>query len=81
MENTQTECQAVLSRLYAYLDGEIAEGEAGEVDRHLEMCVECARRFGFERELKELVRRKCDEGVSSPGLTDIIRERLRGIAE
>lgn len=79
MENTETECRAVLTRLYVYLDGEAAEADCAEIGRHLDRCVQCARRFGFERELKELVHRKCGGVTQRTGISDLIRTRLREV--
>jgi mycothiol system anti-sigma-R factor len=77
MGHTQTECHAVLSRLFGYLDGEIAGDDRAAIDRHLAECVACARRFGFEGELKALIRRKCEGRLPPAELTEAIRIRLR----
>ncbi len=79
MGHAETECQAVLSRLFEYLDGEVVDEDRGAIDRHLEVCVDCARRFGFEAELKAIIRRKCEGKPVPKGLSDLVRSRVRAI--
>lgn len=76
MADPKTDCEAVLKRLYLYLDGEIAGEECAHFERHLAECAPCLDHAGFERDLKEIVRRKCaGEGVPE-GLTQRLRVRL-----
>ena len=77
MGHTETDCRAVLERLYLYLDGEIAGEECQAIEVHLSACVHCVRRYGFERQFKELVHRKCHEGGIPAGLADRIRVEIR----
>src|SRR5271163_4614457 len=52
-------------RLVAWLDGELPEGEAGEVQRHVQSCRECRSRIdGYERVSKG-VNAYCDEAVAT----------------
>jgi mycothiol system anti-sigma-R factor len=73
----ETDCRAVLERLYVYLDGEIAGEECVVIQVHLEECNGCLHRYGFERDFKELVRRKCYEGSVPGDLADRIRANIR----
>lgn len=77
MANAETDCRAVLEELYLYLDGEIAAERCDVIQAHLDACTDCLRRFGFERDVKELVRRKCREGAPPPGLAELLRSRIR----
>lgn len=79
MENAETHCREALKRLYPYIDGEIAGLECMEVERHLAECGDCLQHFGFERELKELIRRKCSGEAVPDGLADRMRARLRDL--
>jgi len=76
MEHSETDCRAVLARLWQYLDGEIAGGDCAGIEAHLEECGYCVDRYGFEREFKLMIRIKCGEPAPSD-LAERIRARLR----
>lgn len=71
------DCQESERRLHRYLDRELSEVEAAEVQQHLEACENCRARFHFESSLRQLVRRAASDESVPVGLTDRIR-RLRG---
>lgn len=77
MENAETDCRTVLERLYLYLDGELQDAACADIERHLELCVGCLGHAGFERELKQIVGRKCREKDVPEGLMARLREKLR----
>lgn len=49
-------CTDVLSKLYAFLDGEIDDLTETEIEHHLHHCRECFSRVDFEKKLKSKVR-------------------------
>jgi mycothiol system anti-sigma-R factor len=75
--DSETDCRAILERLYLYLDGEIAGEECTVIQIHLEECNGCLHRYGFERDFKELIHRKCREGTMPAGLVERIRANIR----
>lgn len=77
MGHSETDCRAVLERLYLYLDGEIAVEEVTLIQVHLEECNGCLHRYDFERDFKLLIHRKCREGSMPSGLADKIRANIR----
>lgn len=77
MGHSETNCRAVLERLFQYLDGEIAGEECASIQIHLERCTGCLHRYGFERDFKELVHRKCREGAAPTILVERIRANIR----
>ena len=77
MANTETDCRAVLERLYLYLDGEIAGEECFAIEAHIEACLDCFQHFGYERSIKQLIHIKCREGAIPSGLADRIRAQIR----
>lgn len=79
MENAETDCRAVLAKLYLYLDGEIDAVDCGAFERHLRECGPCLQVADFERELKMVIRRKCSGEAVPPGLAERLRARLRGV--
>jgi anti-sigma factor RsiW len=43
------DCEAVVRRLWAYLDGALDDAEQRAVEAHLAECVHCPPHFAFER--------------------------------
>jgi mycothiol system anti-sigma-R factor len=59
----QHECREALHELYGYLDGELTPARRAAIRHHLDQCLPCAEPYDFEAELREVVRRKCQEQV------------------
>ena len=51
-------------RLVAWLDGELPECEAAEVQRHVQSCVECLSRIDAYERVSKGVKAYCDEAVA-----------------
>jgi mycothiol system anti-sigma-R factor len=62
-----------------YLDGELAAEEGTVIQLHLDECISCAHHYGFERDFKELVHRKCAEGRAPDALVQRIRLNIRQV--
>jgi mycothiol system anti-sigma-R factor len=58
-----SECEDSLHELYAYLDGELTEDRRAAIHRHLDGCQPCAEPYDFEAELRDVIRKKCQEQV------------------
>jgi mycothiol system anti-sigma-R factor len=56
---SETDCQQLLERLWAYLDGEADEGICNDFRAHFAECLPCAQRAEFERRLREVIQMKC----------------------
>lgn len=76
MGDAEADCRSFLARLYLYLDGEIDALERADLDRHLEECAGCLRHLDFERDLKVLIRRKCQE-QPPPAVVERMRIQIR----
>ena len=63
MTDPNSECRDALHELYGYLDGELTDERRAAIHRHLDGCQPCAEPYDFEAELREVVRRKCQEQV------------------
>jgi anti-sigma factor (TIGR02949 family) len=74
MTHDHLDCEAVIARLFAFLDGEIADAERADIERHLERCRDCFTRAEFEQRL----RAKLGEThwVAAP---DQLRKRVRAM--
>jgi len=55
----ELDCDAVLTRLYAFLDGECSEHEADDIRHHLDACDQCVEDAEAALALKALVQRCC----------------------
>lgn len=58
-----SDCEDALHELYQFLDGELTEDRRSAIRQHLDECHPCAQPYDFEAELREVVRRKCQEQV------------------
>lgn len=81
MAYPETDCRTVLNRLYLFLDGELAAEEGAVIQLHLEECISCMHHYGFERDFKELIHRKCAEGRAPEALVQRIRVNIRRVLE
>lgn len=70
-----SDCEDALHQLYGFLDGELTDDRRAMIRRHLDECQPCAEPYDFEAELREVVRRKCQEQVP-PSLLDKVRAAL-----
>lgn len=71
------ECEEALSRLWEYLDAELASEEAAAVRLHLRDCRRCHPAYCCDRAFLELLARQ-RAGCSAPGiLVASIRARLQ----
>jgi anti-sigma factor RsiW len=63
-------------RLVAWLDGELPEDEAAEVQRHVESCVECRSRIDAYERVSKGVNAYCDEAVAAKVRRGAVRWEL-----
>jgi mycothiol system anti-sigma-R factor len=75
MSDSTPECQGALHELYGYLDGELTDERRAAIHQHLDDCQPCAEPYDFEAELREVIRRKCQEQVPD-SLMDKVRAAL-----
>lgn len=53
------DCNDTMERLSRYVDRELTDAEASQVQMHLKDCPPCERVFDFQAEVKRLVRKEC----------------------
>ena len=58
-----SDCEDALHELYGFLDGELTDEARQRIRHHLDDCQPCAEPYDFEAELRQIVRRKCQEQV------------------
>lgn len=56
---SEVDCNAVLKRLWAFLDGEADEASCRELEAHIEACLHCRNHADFERRLRAVIQVKC----------------------
>lgn len=54
-------CDEVLSRLYFFIDNELAAADSSAIQLHLEECGPCLHEVDVERVVKALIARSCSE--------------------
>ena len=69
------DCQAMIARLYHFLDGELTESRRTMIMGHLEGCPSCFSAYDFEAELRIVVRERTRTHVP-PNLLGRIRQAL-----
>lgn len=69
------DCQAMIARLYHFLDGELTESRRSMIMGHLEGCPSCFSAYDFEAELRIVVRERTRTHVP-PNLLGRIRQAL-----
>ena len=64
-------CRETLAQLDDYLDRELSPRETQLVARHLRICHDCSRAFGFESELLRDIREKVARVETPPDFDDL----------
>ncbi|MEV0596533.1 mycothiol system anti-sigma-R factor [Nonomuraea cavernae] len=54
-----TDCREVLDKVYAYIDGELAEGVVSDIRVHLDECDPCLKEYDLDKVVKQLVAKHC----------------------
>ena len=70
--NLAGDCNAMLARLYTFLDGELTEPRRNKIQSHLDTCPSCFSAFDFEAELRIVVAKRVYTKVP-----DSLVERIR----
>lgn len=53
------DCNEVLERLWAFLDGEADEAQREELQDHIARCLGCRHQADFEVRLRQVIQAKC----------------------
>jgi mycothiol system anti-sigma-R factor len=52
------DCNAMLARLYSFLDGELNDDRRAKIQLHLDGCPSCFSKFDFEAELRIVIAKR-----------------------
>ena len=55
MDSRRSECEAIVRRLWPYLDDRLPDSDRERVTRHLEECAACVSHFDFARAFLDAV--------------------------
>jgi len=72
------DCSEVLERMFFFIDNELPGADSAQVQRHLDDCAPCLRKYDLERTVKMLVQRSCTESAP-PTLRDKVLLRIRSV--
>lgn len=75
-EVVSSECRAVLTEVYLFLDDECDDERRTTIAEHLDACSPCLEHFGIAHELKKLVQDKCGGDRAPDSLRRSVRLRL-----
>jgi mycothiol system anti-sigma-R factor len=69
-------CEECADKLDRYVDRELTNTEALEVQLHLEGCGECMENYEFQAHLKRMVKHSCECDTAPTTLRDKLRQIL-----
>ncbi len=72
------DCATALANMFFFLDHELAKADQDEIQRHLEDCAPCLRKYDLERTVKTLVARSCTERAPE-GLRERVLVQIREV--
>jgi anti-sigma factor (TIGR02949 family) len=55
MDSRRSECEAIVRRLWPFVDGVLPDSDRDKVIRHLEQCADCLSHFDFARSFLDAV--------------------------
>ena len=55
MDSRRSECEAIVRRLWPYVDDKLPDSDRDRVTRHLEECADCLSHFDFARAFLDAV--------------------------
>ena len=61
-----TDCGEVLAQLYLFIDHELDDATAGEIQHHLDECAPCLHHHELDILVRRLVARSCTEPAPAP---------------
>jgi mycothiol system anti-sigma-R factor len=80
-ESMKPECEAALSHLYEFLDGELTVERRTTIKVHLDECPPCLEAHDFEIELRQVIAQRCRDRVPESlrqRVADAIQQQERG---
>ena len=69
--DADSDCAKALERMFHFIDHELVDADAAEIQRHLDDCGPCLSKYDLERPVKALVARSCTEHAP-----EALRERV-----
>ncbi|MBM3470569.1 MAG: mycothiol system anti-sigma-R factor [Armatimonadetes bacterium] len=75
---SEVDCNVVLERLWAFLDGETDEASCRELEAHIEACLHCRNHADFERRLRAVIQAKCRDERAPLALRAALDRLLSG---
>jgi anti-sigma factor (TIGR02949 family) len=55
MDSRRSECEAIVGRLWPFVDDKLPDSDREQVTRHLEQCADCLSHFDFARAFLDAV--------------------------
>lgn len=67
-------CEEALRLVHEFIDGELDDVSAAEVEAHFEVCQQCYPHLRLERRFREALRRACGGEAAPAELRDRVRQ-------
>jgi mycothiol system anti-sigma-R factor len=74
---TEEECEEIITKLEAMLDGELDEEKQKEVEELVQNCEYCLEQYNVERSIRSMIRRGFDNISSSGTLVNNIKDKIK----
>ena len=72
------DCSEVLERVFFFIDHELGDADADEIQHHLDECGPCLQKYDLQRTVKTIVARSCTEAAPSQ-LREHVLMRIREV--
>ena len=69
-------CREAVDKLYEYLDNELDNVTSSQIKKHLDLCRLCCDNFEFEKTMKNLVHKCCQDSRAPDPLKNKIIQSL-----
>lgn len=78
MDSRRSECEAIVRRLWPYLDDRLPDSDRDRVTRHLEECADCVSHFDFAKAFLDAVHAARPAAVEDEALHERVLAALVG---
>lgn len=77
----EVKCSEALAEIYLLLDKECSPERDAELRRHIDECPPCLEEYGIDKQLKQLLARKCGGDLAPEELKHKLRAKIRKTVE
>jgi anti-sigma factor (TIGR02949 family) len=76
---SEEECQEIIQKLEALLDGELQPEQQQEIVEMVNNCEYCLEQYKLEKSLRQIIKDGFNSLIMNKSLVSSIRDRIRGV--